>query len=696
MRRRPMEFWWIAAFCAVGAVDIFNLLHFAKNAHDRWVLVSLFSGLIVFPATLFLFFSQIGRLGCVVALTTQSLFHFARCWRSSRSMDTVAVDILIPLTSVWLVSYLQSRSTARLCAGRNELQDLRHFRERTFSGLDLAEISIGAVAAFIAHGFGAHLDLAICVGFFCYAMYSVLIEDWSRQRWVTLFPAIDVHFPAGDRAHWRWACRAFTRQDIEAARYHAGMFSSEARAHPPARLFHAMLDWNELMARHPADGYSALRRVVFDHDWRPAPADRKRISEFIASASPETVRRMVDERAVLIDGLIDAVQNSSSYFHNAADRALERIIGETFAFNTADSWATWWTFHREDWLGDSGSVALTTRLIRMDCDGAAHSLAKMVCGRAEEPLLKELAAQVLFLNAMQAAIKGKEGIDAFFKQPQRLLLVPEFTDAFGLLHADSHVLENLGMSVPKVSRRLMLRVPLVDYIGKLWARYPSELNSDMPWLLKTLTGKNLGVLRAQKAFQKWWPNVRESYLRHDRALSAGLRAAAAGKEDEAERQFRAALAEQPRELSSRYNLALCLLQREAHVEAERLLQELTQLEPKESYWWLVLGQMHRNSNQSENAHAAFRRALELGAEAPKVAWHIGLTFARDRRDAEAIAHLDRVLGKNPSPSKIEQLVSHLESEGLWKLAGHYREEAFRRGLSLDDGEESEGGGDVMA
>jgi tetratricopeptide (TPR) repeat protein len=332
----------------------------------------------------------------------------------------------------------------------------------------------------------------------------------------------------------------------------------------------------------------------------------------------------------------------------------------------------------------------------MDCDGAALKVAKMAAGRAEEPLLKELAAQVLFLNAMQQAIKEKEGIDAFFKQPQRLLLVPEFTDAFGLLHADSHVLENLGMSMPKVSRRLMLRVPLVDYIGKLWTRYPYELNADVPWLLKTLTGKNLGVLRAHAAFQKWWPAARESYVRHDRALSAGLQAAGAGKEAEAESHFRAALAEQPRELSSRYNLALCLLQRKAHGEAERLLQELTQLEPKESYWWLVLGQMHRNSNQSENAHAAFRRALELGAEAPKVAWHIGLTFARDRRDAEAIAHLDRVLGNNPSPSKIEALVSHLESEGLWKLAGHYREEAFRRGLSLSNDADESDGGDVMA
>lgn len=697
MRRRPMEFWWVSAFCLIGASDALRLFRESKIPYDRTVLISAFCALVLFPTLLFAF-SSIGRIGSIVLLSSQSIIHVLRLIKGPRTIDSTLVDILIPLSSVWLVSYLQSASTARLCTGRSpELHDLRHFRQSNLSGLDLAELSIGAIVAAIAYTLGAPLDLAICSGFCIYAMYSVFIEEWARQHWVTVFPTIEARFPSGDRPHWRWACRACSKQDIEAARFHAGLFSGEARAHPAARLFSAMLDWNELLAQRPGDGYSLLRRIVFDHDFRPAPLERKRVAEFVDTVRPETVAGLINERSALVDDLVDAVQNPASYFHNQADRALTRITGQAFAFNTADSWATWWTFHRSDWHGDTGGVSLTVRLIRMDCDNAAFTLAKMSSGRAEEPLLKELAAQVLFLNAMQQAIKEKEGIDAFFKQPQRLLLVPEFTDAFGLLHADSHVLENLGMSGPKVSRRLMLRVPLVDYIGKLWTRYPNELNADMPWLLKTLTGKNLGVLRAHPSFQKWWPVVRESYVRHDRALSAGLQSASGGKESDAEVHFRAALAEQPRELSSRYNLALCLLQRQAHVEAERLLQELTQLEPKESYWWLVLGQMHRNSNQSENAHAAFRRALELGAEAPKVAWHIGLTFARDRRDTEAIAHLDRVLGNNPSPSKIDALVSHLESEGLWKLAGHYREEAFRRGLSLsNDADDSDGSGDVMA
>ena len=61
-----------------------------------------------------------------------------------------------------------------------------------------------------------------------------------------------------------------------------------------------------------------------------------------------------------------------------------------------------------------------------------------------------------------------------------------------------------------------------------------------------------------------------------------------------------------------------------------------------------------------------------------------------RRFSEAITHLDRVLGSNPSPSKIEALVSQLENEGLWNLAGHYREEAFRRGLKVEGSDEVDG------
>jgi predicted Zn-dependent protease len=143
------------------------------------------------------------------------------------------------------------------------------------------------------------------------------------------------------------------------------------------------------------------------------------------------------------------------------------------------------------------------------------------------------------------------------------------------------------------------------------------------------------------------------------------------------------LAAQPHDLSVRYNLVLCALQRKDDAQAVRLLKELAGLEPKEPYWWVMLAQVHQRSDRREEAHAAVHRAIKLGAVERRVALHLGLTLAHDCREDEAIAHFDRALGANPSVEKIESLASHLESEGLWKLAGHYREKALRRGLGDD-------------
>jgi tetratricopeptide (TPR) repeat protein len=282
---------------------------------------------------------------------------------------------------------------------------------------------------------------------------------------------------------------------------------------------------------------------------------------------------------------------------------------------------------------------------------------------------------------MQKALKQRESLQQFIKQPQRMLLVPDLADVVGLLHADSTVLAEMGLPLPQVTRRLLLRVPLIDYVAKLWRRYPHDLNAELPGLLPTLCGRSFGMLRARARFEAWWPEARASLLRHDRAVAGGLTALSGGHASLAEKCFRAALSEHPRELSARYNLAICATRRRDHDEAARLLRELTVLEPKEPYWWMVLGDIHRTVNKTSEAYAAFKRALDLGAAEGRVAWHLGLTFGRDRRDQEAIQQLDRVLGKDPTPARIDKLVSELESEGLWNLAGHYRDEAFRRGLS---------------
>ena len=690
MRRRPMEFWWIAAFCVFKSVLSFRLAHGAAGSAQQ--ILCAHGAILLLPALLLMVHAPLGRIAGFIVLGFEAvdLLNSALLMQNAAWEQSVA-ELSIFGFCLWMLFYLQSESTRRLCSVL-QTRPAEGAAPLRWMVLSIVETGLGAVAGYAAHLAGFSFAAAGCVGLGAYVLYGILLEDWIRRRWVVLFCHCDSDFPTADAQRWRTACNALARGDLNQARREAEAFSEPARKHHAGAFFLRMLAWQELLAIEPGNGEACLRRAALDHAWKPDEMERKRMVDYIECADSDELRKLIDERAELIQGLVKAGSNSSSFFCQQADSALSSISGETFAFNPHESWSAWWEAAQLDWTGDTGSVALVARLLRMD-PVAANALSQRIAGRAEEPLLKELSAQVVFLNAMHKAIREHDHVERFLRQPQRILLVPELTDAVGLLHADSQLLESLGMTQNAVTRRLQMRVPLVDYIGALWRRYPGEVGGEMPWLLKTLTGKNLGLLRARSKFEAWWPGERDSFIRHDRAVAAGLAADAGGNDAVAEKSFRDALHEQPRELSSRYNLAKCMIRRNAHDEAAALLRELTQLEPREPYWWMALGLLHRSENKSNDAHVAFKRALELGAPPPRVALHIGLTYARDRHDAEAIKQLDRALGTNPTASKIEALVSTLESEGLWKLAGHYRDEAFKRGLSQPNDDDDGGSND---
>ena len=690
MRRRPIEFWWISAFSVLMAVDAYSLA-LKQPPVDQAVLLS-YASLYVLASAMLMAFTGIGRRFCIVLLGLEACNQSYLLFSHIGPLQGLAHNLMAQGFCMWMIFYLQSPSTVRLCSRVAETAATTPAAPSQFDILEHVDLGLGFALGLGGVMLGLPAWLAGAIGMGAYVVSNLFMEDLVR-RWVELFTRCEPGFPKKDARFWRAACRSMARKDFTKARANINEVSEEAWKHSSTVLFVRMLGWYELLARDPGDGKTCLARAAYDHDWRPNEPARKLIQDYIECSNDEEIRELVDGRAALIEGLVKAGLQPGSFFHNRADRCLSRITGEAFAFNTRESWAAWWDDCGKNWTGDSGLVSLVSRLLRWDALAAAHVLANRTAGRAEEPLLKELTAQILFLNAMHKAIREREGVEPFIKQPQRMLLVPELSDAVGLLHADLQLLENLGMSLPVITRRLNLRVPLVDYISKLWDRYPNDLGADLPWLLQTLTGKNLGILRARAKFQAWWPNARASFLRHDRAIAIGLAALAVNDETGAEKAFRDALSEQPRGLSTRYNLAICVMRRKAHTEAAHLLKELTQLEPKEPYWWMVLGNIHRTVNKSEDAHAAFRRALELGYAPPKVALERGLTFARDQHDIEAIKQFDRALGKNPTAAKIETLVSALESEGLWKLAGHYREEAFRQSLRGGEGHESPQSGD---
>jgi hypothetical protein len=684
-----MEIWWIAVFCVLKAQAL--LPHAERlSSWDRNIANALAIALPL-AALLLIALTEVGRWSAFVVLGIAVCGQAVEMLPPGQHWTAQLSHLIVLGFCLWMMVYLQSESTRSLC-GRDAKQRFGVWPIGRFSSMGFFEPLCGVAAGLIAHAVGADMLRAASIGLSSAIAYDTLLDGWVRKHLVTLLSPAYAKLNPAAKSCWRAAGQALQRGDYRQARDHVETVG--ARMFPEGELFVCVLNWRELLAADPADGIACLKRLAFDHDWKPSEVERKRLLGYVECASDEIFYTVVEERAKLIDGLVEAAHDPRSFYYSEADAFLARVTGETFGFNTPESWKAWWKKTEPDWRGDAGMVSLVARMLRLDGE-AANMLARRIAGRAEEPMLRELAGQMLYLNELQKAMKEQTGVEPFIRQPQRMLLVPDLTDAVGLLYVDSQVLENLGLPLNAVARRLNVRVQLIDYIASLWKRYPNELSSDMPWLLKTLTGKNFGVLMARAKFERWWPKSRESMLRHDRAVAAGLNAHA--NEDDAgeEQAFREALREQPRSLSARYNLALCAMKRQKHGEAARLLQELIDLEPKEPFWWIVLGVMHRNRNKSADAHAAFRRALELGAAAPRVAWHVGVTLAKDQRDAEAIKQLDRALGQNPPASRIEAFVSLLESEGLWHLAGHYREEAFRRGLA-SGGEEDPNGGDLAA
>jgi tetratricopeptide (TPR) repeat protein len=448
-------------------------------------------------------------------------------------------------------------------------------------------------------------------------------------------------------------------------------------------LFPRLLAWQQVLNSQPADAEACLCRALYDADWRPNREARRALAAGLKHVESETVRRLANQRAELIPRLIAAAGGPQSAFHDLAGRILSRVTGEEFDGGGAEAWTGWWEKAGPEWSDDAGMVAAVARLLRLRLPAAACALARRVAGRAEEPLLREFAAQVSFLHEMRTALHDRERIEPVIRQAKRILLVPALADSLGLLHADSEYLARSGVSPAALARRLPLRTQVVDYAVRLWQRYPAELNADMPWIIRMLANARSEALNTPEAFGKWWSGARQALRHHGQSLAAGLAAHGAGDMAGAETAFRKALAAQPHDLSVRYNLVLCALQRKDDAQAVRLLKELAGLEPKEPYWWVMLAQVHQRSDRREEAHAAVHRAIKLGAVERRVALHLGLTLAHDCREDEAIAHFDRALGANPSVEKIESLASHLESEGLWKLAGHYREKALRRGLGDD-------------
>jgi hypothetical protein len=293
MRRRPMELWWIAAFCLTTALWVFTLPRAELSGYDRTAL-ALYGGGLLASAALLMLFSPAGRwmafvfLGVEAAEHTRQASVCATHWALCTPFSVAFVAF-----SLWMLFYLQRPSTARLFTAKARVPRVRTLL-MGFHVIDLLEACLAFGTAWAALLCGAPLWMAGACGIGSYVLYTLFLEEWVRQRWAALFARLEPGFPAADAPHWRAACHALACGDLPAARERLAAATEAGRAHPAGRLLAQMLAWQELVAGPPPDGWTALRRAIYDQDWQPSASERQRLADCVECSTPEMLRALAD------------------------------------------------------------------------------------------------------------------------------------------------------------------------------------------------------------------------------------------------------------------------------------------------------------------------------------------------------------------------------------------------------------------
>src|SRR5579862_3038555 len=234
MRRRPMEFWWIAAYCVWRASVVFGACRSADNA-ECIAFSGYGSALLFVPALLFFFFSP-GRwlgtaiLGVEALLMGQLLVEINQI---GGPLDFLIAGSLC--FCIWMVIYLQRPSTARLFESESQSGSATFSYTAGFDFFSVLKVIVAIAAGWTAKRLGAPDWLFVLVGGAAYLAYTILDEKWLRQRWDSLFVAIEPGFPEIDAGRWRAACSALARNKPATARNHFERLTPEARRHPAGR-----------------------------------------------------------------------------------------------------------------------------------------------------------------------------------------------------------------------------------------------------------------------------------------------------------------------------------------------------------------------------------------------------------------------------------------------------------------------------
>ncbi len=163
-------------------------------------------------------------------------------------------------------------------------------------------------------------------------------------------------------------------------------------------------------------------------------------------------------------------------------------------------------------------------------------------------------------------------------------------------------------------------------------------------------------------------------------LAAAIDQHVAGRIDDAEAGYRAALKVEPNDPTALLWLGVIACQSQRYDEAQKLLTRSLRGDPRSSVAQLNLGLAHAGLGNSEAAQSAYRRAVALDPTNRDAYNNLGVLLESMKRPAEAIEPYRKAVELDPiSPTFLSNLGNAL------RLSGRLDEavETYRRSLELD-------------
>ncbi len=235
MRRRPLEFWWIATYCLVRGALVFGGLSAFAGDRER-ALVSLYATSLITVSGLLLAFQWWGRRLGLVVLGVEAVEMACRMAEGVEIGAGLGTGAALSFAScIWLSLYLQRPSTAKLFPGSGKFEtDAAGAEFELFSIFDL---TTALAAGGLARQLGGSVWLSIAAGFASYLLYCTFVEEWLHQWWDSYFAQVEPGFPEFEARGWRSACCALARNDLAGARACFKQLHLDGQLHPAGRLF---------------------------------------------------------------------------------------------------------------------------------------------------------------------------------------------------------------------------------------------------------------------------------------------------------------------------------------------------------------------------------------------------------------------------------------------------------------------------